>query len=108
MPSCTSSRDVAEHIWPAFQLMPATIHSTAWSTSQSSNTTMADLPPSSSVTGRHCADALRITWLPTLLLPVKDNLSRPLWLLSAAPVSALPLTMFSTPAGRPRASAIWP
>jgi hypothetical protein len=57
MPSCTSRREVAEHICPAFQVMPATIHSTAWSTSQSSNTTMADLPPSSSVTGRHCAAA---------------------------------------------------
>ena len=48
--SCTSSRLPAQHTWPWLKKMPLTMPSTAWSSGASSNTTLAALPPSSSVT----------------------------------------------------------
>ena len=47
--SCTSRREPAQHTWPWLKKMPLTMPSTAWSIGASSNTMLAALPPSSSV-----------------------------------------------------------
>ena len=47
----SSSREPAQHTWPWLKKIPLTIPSTAWSIAASSKTMLADLPPSSSVSG---------------------------------------------------------
>src|SRR5258708_6007992 len=47
--SCSSSREPAQQTWPWLKKMPSMMPSTAWSSAASSNTMLADLPPSSSV-----------------------------------------------------------
>src|SRR6516162_6625263 len=85
---------------------PNNAPSTAASQSASAKNTLGDLPPSSSVT-RFSVSAADFTMiLPTAALPVKAILSTPGCETSAAPViSPTPLTIFTTPGGRPACSS---
>ena len=71
----------------------------------SSSSTAAALPPSSSVNRlnvpAHASEMAR----PASVLPVNTTRSTPSWATSAAPTSAPPGTMFTTPGGMPAASA---
>src|ERR1700722_12610286 len=63
---------------------------------------LGDLPPSSSVTRLSVSAALLTMSLPTAALPVNAILSTPGCATSAAPaVSPGPLTIFTTPGGKP-------
>ncbi|MCY1293055.1 hypothetical protein D9M70_423030 [compost metagenome] len=107
MPSCTSRREVALHTWPWFQKMPNMIHSTAASTSASSKTMKADLPPSSRLMFLMSAAAADMIFAPVGTLPVKASLSTPGCWLRGPPASLpSPVTTFSTPDGRPTRSAV--
>ena len=98
--SCTSRRLPAQHTWPWLKKMPLTMPSTAWSSGASSNTTLAALPPSSSVTFLRVPATERAIWRPTSVEPVKATLSTPGCSTSARPVSPAPVTMLTTPGGR--------
>src|SRR5690242_19984111 len=84
---------------------PKSAPSTAASQSASAKNTLGDLPPSSSVTRFSVSAALLTIIFPTAALPVKAILSTPGCATSAAPaVSPKPLTMLTTPGGRPNSS----
>lgn len=68
----------------------------------------ADLPPSSRTTFFSDCAPCPYTFVPTVSLPVKLMMSTPGWVVSASPASTSPVMMFSTPGGRPAASAISP
>mmetsp|Transcript_18043 Transcript_18043/g.30311 ORF Transcript_18043/g.30311 Transcript_18043/m.30311 type:complete len:312 (+) Transcript_18043:133-1068(+) len=100
--ACSNTRDVAEHIWPAFHRIPVMIQSTVALTSASSNTIRGLFPPSSRDTARGPSAAAAIIFCAVGTLPVNDNLSMPGWLLSGPPASGpRPETTFSAPAGSP-------
>ena len=74
--------------------------STAWSSGASSNTMLAALPPSSSVSALSLpGDALWI-FLPISVEPVNATLATSLWVTRCMPISPGPGTMFTTPGGR--------
>ena len=73
--SATSIRVGALHVWPELCMHPSTPFATALSTSTSSNTMLADLPPSSCETRLIEAAAVRATWAPTCVDPVIDTMS---------------------------------
>ncbi len=85
--------------------MPLSAPLTAESTAESAKTMLGDLPPSSSVTRLSVSAELRMISLPTEVEPVKAILSPPGCFTNAAPVSGPPVTIFSTPGGRPASSA---
>ena len=84
--------------------MPLTMPSTAWSSAASSNTTFAALPPSSSVTFLPVPATCFWIALPTAVEPVNAILSTSGCATSAAPVARPPVTMFTTPGGKPASS----
>src|SRR6266540_115001 len=88
--------------------MPLTIPSTAWSTAASSKTTLAALPPSSSVSRLPLPARVRWIDLPTSVEPVKATLSTSAWDMAAAPVWPAPVTMLTTPGGSSACSSTWP
>src|SRR3984957_17851449 len=76
----------------------------AMSSSASSNTTLADLPPSSSVAGfMVSAHACRIL-LAVAGPPVKETLRTLGWTTNASPAAGSPGKMLHTPAGKPASS----
>src|SRR5690606_9830049 len=96
----------AGHHCPALKQIPACSPRTAATRSASGNTTLGDLPPSSSDTRFSEAAASRMIVLPTAVDPVNAILSTPGCRTSAAPaVSPNPGTTFSTPGGKPTSAA---
>src|SRR5207249_10571720 len=84
---------------------PKSAPSTAASQSASGKKILGDLPPSARVTRLRVSAALLTMILPTAALPVNAILSTPGCATSAAPaVSPNPLTMLTTPGGRPNSS----
>ena len=73
--SCSSSREPAQQTWPWLKKIPSMMPSTAWSSAASSNTMLADLPPSSSVSPVPVPASARWISLPTAVEPVKAILS---------------------------------
>src|SRR5256885_14094514 len=85
---------------------PKSAPSTAASQSASGKKILGDLPPSSRVTRLRVSAALLTMILPTAALPVKAILSTWGCATMAAPaVSPKPLTMLTTPGGRPASSS---
>src|SRR6266513_2782032 len=85
--------------------IPKSAPSTAASQSASAKKMLGDLPPSSSVTRFRVSAALLTMIFPTAALPVNAILSTPGCATSAAPaVSPNPLTIFTTPGGKPTSS----
>ena len=82
----------------------------AASMSASSNTTFADLPPSSKLTGVRLSAAARMIARPVALSPVNVMRCTRGSRVSASPTSSgpNPCTTFSTPGGRPASSASSP
>ena len=66
---------------------------------------LADLPPSSKVSGVSVSAAAAITSRAVAQPPVNDTLSMPGWRTSASPAAAPPTTTLSTPGGSPASSA---
>jgi hypothetical protein len=92
-------------VWPVAAKMPAITPFAAASRSASPNTMLADLPPSSRLTGARCPAAERATWMPVAVAPVNATLSTPGWLASGSPASApKPVITLNTPGGKPAAS----
>ena len=101
MVSCTNRRDPAQHTWPWLNQMASTTPSTALSRSASSKTMKGDLPPSSSVSPLPLPAVCSRMMRPTSVEPVKAILSTPgCWTMSS-PTAPSPVTMFTTPGGRP-------
>ena len=73
--------------------------STAWSSAASSNTMLADLPPSSRVSGTPRPASAAWMSLPTAVEPVKATLSMSGWRTSDAPAAPSPGTIDTTPGG---------
>ena len=100
-------RDRAQQSWPALPKTAGTAAAAAASRSASAKTTLADLPPSSSVTRLIVAAAAAPIPRPTSVEPVKAILAT-----SGCSTSRLPQTLpgpattFSTPSGNPASSAI--
>ena len=106
MPSCTRMREPAQQTWPWLNQMASTTPSTAASRSASSCTMKGDFPPSSSDSFlAEPAVALRMM-RPTSVEPVKAILSTCGCSTSAAPVAPSPVTMLTTPGGRPASRQI--
>ena len=92
----------AEQTSPWLKKTPKSAPSTAGSKSASAKKMFGDLPPSSSEIFFNVAAALRMIVLPTSALPVNAILSTSGCATIAAPaVSPSPVTMFTTPGGRP-------
>ena len=78
---------------------------TAVASSASGRITLADLPPSSSVTRLSVAAAISATRRPAAAEPVKETVAMPGWAAMASPVTGpVPLTRLKTPGGSPMAS----
>ena len=88
--------------------MPLIAPLTALSMSASAKTMLGDLPPSSSVTRFSVSAAPRMISLPTAVEPVNAILSIPGCWTIALPVSGPPVTMLTTPAGKPASIASSP
>ena len=93
---------------PVAAKMPATAPLTASSSDASSKTMLGDLPPSSNVTRFRSPMAAWPTCAPTSTDPVNETLATRGSPTSARPVSAPPVTMFTTPAGTPASSSTRP
>src|SRR3546814_267094 len=108
--ACTNRRLAHTQVWPVLRYLLAMAPSTAASRSASSNTMNGALPPSSIETrfmsSAHCA----ISRLPTAVEPVKLSLRTLGLAVISPPIAAAswPVTMFSTPGGRPARSASTP
>ena len=102
--SWISRRDPAQHTWPWLKKIPLTMPSTAWSSAASSKTMLADLPPSSSVSGTPRPASAAWMSLPTPVEPVNATLSMSGSRTSAAPAAPSPGTIDTTPGG---SSASW-
>src|SRR5205807_2009377 len=105
-PACTRSRFAHTQVWPVLRYLLAMAPATAASRSASSNTMNGALPPCSSESfftePAHCAMSL----LPSAAEPVKVSLrTSGLEVISPPIASALPVIMFSTPAGTPARAA---
>ena len=98
--SATRIRDPAQQTWPPLNQIESTTPSTAASRSASGMTTKGDLPPSSSVSRFPVPASWPAMARPTSVEPVKAILSTSA-ATRAAPVSPSPVTMFTTPAGKP-------
>ena len=106
MPSCSSRREPAQQTWPWLNQIASTTPSMAPSISASSKTMKGDFPPSSRVSDLPDPAVCARMSLPTSEEPVNAILSTPLWATKAAPVAPSPVTMLSTPAGKPASDAI--
>ena len=111
--SCTIRRLEAVQRWPVAKKLPSRATATARSRSASSMTIRGFLPPISSCTRAWRLTAPWATPAPTPCEPVKLIPSTPGWSTIAWPTRPRPMTMFSTPFGRPascrmatRASAV--
>ena len=102
----TSSREPAQQTWPWLNQIASTTPSTALSRSASSNTMNGDLPPSSSDSFLPVPAVARRMMRPTSVEPVKAILSTSGCSTIAAPVSPSPVTMLTTPGGRPASTQI--
>ena len=91
-------------VCPVAPKMPASAPISARSKSQSSNTMLGLLPPSSRHTGLRLAAPAMAIARPTPGLPVKLVLSIPGLEDSAWPVSPAPVSTWKTPAGKPACS----
>src|SRR5471032_3296775 len=91
----------AEQTSPWLKNTPKSAPSTALPKSASAKKMLGDLPPSSSVTFFRVAAAARMIVLPTSALPVNAILSTSACSTIAAPVAPSPVTMLTTPGGRP-------
>src|SRR5881396_1575293 len=106
IPSCTSSREPAQHTWPWLNQIASTTPSTTLSRSASSNTMNGLCPPSASDSFLpDPAVALRMM-RPTSVEPVNAILSMSGWFTINSPVRPSPVTTLSTPAGSPASCAI--
>ena len=84
---------------------PSTPWATTLSTSTSSKTMLADLPPSSCETRLMDSAAVRATRPPTLVEPVNDTMSTSGWPASDSPSEGpAPFTRLKTPGGTPASS----
>ena len=101
MPSSINRREPAQHTSPWLNQMASTRPSTALSRSASSNTKNGDLPPSSRVSFLPVPAVARRIRRPTSVEPVNATLATSGWSTSRAPVSPAPVTMLTTPGGRP-------
>src|SRR5215831_12689518 len=87
--------------------MPYTAPTTAASTSASSNTTLGDLPPSSSVTRLMVAEAISMIVAPVFVSPVNAILSTPGWPARYEPtVAPGPGNTLTTPGKQPASRQI--
>mmetsp|Transcript_38901 Transcript_38901/g.117502 ORF Transcript_38901/g.117502 Transcript_38901/m.117502 type:complete len:221 (-) Transcript_38901:479-1141(-) len=103
MSSWTKMRLDATQHWPMLRKSPMWHEVAAWSRSASLQMIIGDFPPSSKVTRFMFVslDAWTILW-PTTLLPVNATLRMPGCLAMKSPVvGPWPLTMLTTPAGKP-------
>ncbi len=99
-------RERAQQSWPAFPKTAYGAAAAAASRSASAKITLADLPPSSSVTRLMDCEASAPTFRPTSVEPVKATLATSGCSTIRSPtVRPGPLTTFSTPSGRPASSA---
>ena len=96
------------HVWPLFRNLQISAPATAASRSASSKTMNGALPPSSSETFFTCFAHCAIRSFPTSVEPVKPSLRTSGLPVSSAPIagasSALPVTSWKTPSGRPASS----
>ena len=92
------------HTWPWCRNEPNAPTETAFSTSTSSSTMSADLPPSSRCTRFEFSAASRATMRPARVDPVNDTSCTPGSVTSASPTSAPPGSMANRPVGRPASS----
>ena len=96
------ARVAAVQSWPALMRDAATAPWTAASRSASSKTTNGALPPSSRCTRLPVAEAVAITWRPTLVEPVKEVIATSGWPTRCWPATGpVPVTTLTTPAGAP-------
>ena len=99
-------REPAEHTCPALKKMPDAAARTAASRLASAKITLADLPPSSSVTRLKLPAAPCMMRRPTPGEPVKVTLSTSGWFTSRSPTTLpSPVTTLNTPSGTPASSA---
>src|SRR3954453_15742001 len=97
----------ALHVWPELRNALATPSVTASCNGASSRITLADLPPSSQVTGLTVCDASSLTRLPARVEPVNETASTPGWAAIASPTTGPnAVTRLNTPAGRPSSAKI--
>ena len=101
----TKTLDAAEHFWPAKLNALRPVPAAARSRSAAAVTITGFLPPISQIAGFGYADANeRMIAMPTALDPVNVTPSTPGCRTRAAPVSAPPVTRFTTPGGTPAAT----
>ncbi len=99
---CTIARVAAVQSWPALIRDAATAPWMAASRSASSKTTNGALPPSSRCTRLPVAEAVAITWRPTLVEPVNEVIATSGWPTRCWPATGpVPVTTLTTPAGAP-------
>ena len=96
----------AEQTSPWLKNTPNSAPSTAISKSASAKKMLGDLPPSSSEIFFSVAAAARMIVLPTSALPVNAILSTSGCATIAAPVPPSPVTMLTTPGGRPASAKL--
>ena len=102
----TKMRERAQQSWPALPNTAEGAAAAAFSRSASAKITLADFPPSSSVTRLTVLAAPSMTRLPTSVEPVKPILATSGWAIKRSPTTEPgPTTTLSTPSGRPAASA---
>ncbi len=101
--SCTKRRSTEMQSWPLLENIARSAPSTARSTSASSSTTIAFLPPSSIELGTSRSAACDATWRPTSVLPV--NITYSTLSISSGPSSdPEPVITCISPAGSPASS----
>ncbi len=106
---CTRIRLRAQQSWPELSKTPYGAVAAARSRSQSSNTMLALLPPSSSVTRLTCCAAVAITRVPTSVDPVNTILRTSGWVTKRSPTTEpLPGRTWKRSAGRPASTASSP
>ena len=88
MVSCNKRREPAIQVWPVAAKIPDTAPLTASSRSQSSNTILGDLPPSSKDTFLKDLAASSLTRAPVTLPPVKATLATFGCVTSGSPTTA--------------------
>ena len=107
-PAGTTSRESAVQVWPPLRKQLATVILTAFASSSSdtsASTTLADLPPSSSVTRLSVSAATPAIVRPTGVDPVNETWSTCGWRVSRSPTTRpLPGTRLNAPAGSPASS----
>ncbi len=105
---CTRMRERAQQSWPALPRKAIGAAAAAASRSASPKTTLADLPPSSSVTRLIVCAAPAAIERPTAVEPVNATLATSGCSTSAWPtVDPGPATTLTTPSGSPASTAIF-